>query len=411
MAEAIYSLLLKGGHVIDPASGLSAVADVAIRDGKIAQVAPDIDPGTAKKVISAEGLLVTPGLVDMHCHFYPTFPAGEDTLPCIHPDAHLPQQGVTTAVDAGTCGCRDFVRFKEDVIDRSPLRLLAFINIADGGMVSMQSEQNLGEFRPQAVAGLAAAFPDTVVGVKTAHYWVGKPFTAEHPAWASVDRTLEAARLAHLPAMFDFQPTLPERSYPQLLEKLAPGDIHTHVYAQQFPILDAQGKVNPFLFAARDRGVLFDLGHGAGSFWLRNAVPAYRQGFYPDTLSTDQYAKNIAGPVFGLTRVMAKYLNIGMPLEEVIFRTTLRPAQILHHPEIGTLQPGACADVAVLKISEGDFAFADAGQARLRGHRNLTCEMTIRAGKVLYDLNARSLPDWETAPAEYWVSPGVIREP
>ena len=210
--------------------------------------------------------------------------------------------------------------------------------------------------------------------------------------------------------MFDFQPTVPGRSYQDLvLKKMAPGDIHTHMYAQQFPVIDEDGKVSEFLFEARARGVLFDLGHGAGSFWLRNAVPAWEQGFQPDTLSTDLYFDNVAGPVFGLTHIMSKYLNIGMPLREIIFRTTQRPAQILHHTELGTLSSGSCADVTVLSVSEGKFGFADAGRAKMTGSRRLQCEMTIRAGEVVYDVNARSMCQWQDAPEEYWHSPGVIK--
>ena len=410
MSAPLYDLLLAGGRVIDPACQRDAIMDVAISQGKIARVAPSIDASQAREKIDLTGCIVTPGLVDMHCHLYPSFPVADDGLACIHPEAHLFQAGVTTAMDAGTCGIRDFLFFKERLIDRTKVRILAMINIADGGMVNLESEQRLSDFHPKAVAGMAASFPDTVVGIKTAHYWVGKPFTQEHPAWASVDSTLEAARLCGLPAMFDFQPTLPERSYQELvLKKMAPGDIHTHMYAQQFPVIDERGKVSEFLFEARARGVLFDLGHGAGSFWLRNAIPAWQQGFQPDTLSTDLYFDNVAGPVFSLNHIMSKYLNIGMSLQEIIFRTTQRPAQVLHHPELGTLKEGACADVAVFTLADGAFGFADAGRAKMTGTKKIQCEMTVRAGEIVYDVNARSLCPWEDAPEEYWHSPGVIR--
>lgn len=411
MEDRMYDLILRGGHVIDPATRCSQAMDVAIKDGYIAARAEHLAPDLARKTVDVQECYVVPGLIDMHCHLYPSFPVEPDGLSCIHPDAHLFQHGVTTAMDAGTCGIRDFVAFKERIIDTCRVRVVAMINIADGGMVNLESEQRLSEFHPKAVAGMAASFPGVVVGVKTAHYWVGKPFTKEHPAWASVDSTLEAARLAHLPAMFDFQPTLPERSYQQLvLEKMAPGDIHTHMYAQQFPVIDEHGRVSEFLFEARRRGVLFDLGHGAGSFWFRNAIPAWQQGFGPDTLSTDLYFDNVAGPVHGLTHIMSKYLSIGMPLEEIIYRTTKRPAEIIGHPELGTLQEGSCADVTVLRCEEGAFGFSDAGRARMTGGKRLVCEMTLRAGEIVYDVNARALCDWQQAPEEYWNSPGVIRD-
>lgn len=410
--EYMYDLLLKGGHVIDPKNNINEKMDVAVKDKKIALVAKDIAPQTAKKVIVLEdGLYVVPGLIDMHCHLCPTYPVADDGLSCIHPEAHLFQVGVTTAVDAGTCGIRDFVHFKENLIDKTKVRVFAMINIADGGMVNLESEQRLSDFRPKAVAGMAESFKDTVVAIKTAHYWVGKPFTREHPAWASVDATLEAARLSNLRAMFDFQPTLPERSYQDLvLKKLAPGDIHTHMYAQQFPVIDENGKVSEFLFEARNRGVLFDLGHGAGSFWFRNAIPALNHGFDPDTLSTDLYFDNVAGPVYGLTHIMSKYLSMGMPLETIIYKTTVRPAEIIGHTELGTLTPGSCADITVLDKVTGRFGFSDAGRAKMTGDKKLVCEMTIRNGEIVYDINARANCEWTNAPKEYWHSPGVIRD-
>ncbi len=406
---ALYDLLLTGGHVMDPASGISQVMDVATQNGKIAAMERNIAKDSAKLTLDVQGSYVTPGLIDMHCHLYPVHRNLPNSLSCIDPDAHMFQNGVTTAVDAGTCGIRDFLRFKEEIIDPSAVRVLAMINIANGGMLNMESEQNLADFLPSAVAGLAQSFPQIVVGVKTAHYWVGKPFTTEHPPWGSIDATLEAAELCGLPAMIDFQPTLPERSYQELvLKKLRQGDIHTHMYAQQFPVLDENGQVNPFLFEARQRGVLFDLGHGACSFWFRNAIPAWQQGFMPDTLSTDLYLDNVCGPAFGLNSVMSKYLNIGMPLEEVIFRTTLRPAQVIGRHELGRLEVGGSADIAVLEKQEGSFGFADGGRGRLTGTQRLACLLTIRAGEIVFDREAASLVDWEKADAPYWTAPGIL---
>lgn len=409
MQSATVDLLLHGGHVIDPARALDGVFDVAVKDGKIFAVEPDLSHLHAAKQADVSGLYVTPGLVDMHCHAYPHFPLADDGLACIEADAHMFQHGVTTCVDAGTCGTRDFIQFKELFADKSRVRMLAMLNIASGGMVNLESEQDYHNFHPQAVAGMARAYPQLVVAIKTAHYWVGKAFDAAHPAWASVDATLEAAALAGLPAMFDFQPTLPERSYEDLiLKKLRPGDIHTHMYAQQFPVLDEAGKVNSALHEARARGVLFDLGHGAGSFWFRNAIPALAQGFGPDTLSTDLYFDNVAGPVYGLTSILSKYWNMGMELPELIFRSTKRPAQVIGHPELGDLAPGACADIAVLEARTGSFGFADGGRARMAGTKKLECVMTVREGSIVYDLNALALPQWETAPAPYWHAPGVL---
>lgn len=404
-------LLLTGGQVIDPLSMRITAADVAVRDGSILYTGSKAGMGdiVAAKTLDVTGCYVAPGLIDMHCHCFPTFPFAGDTLPTLHPDAHMLQNGVTTAVDAGTCGWRHFPRFYEEVIQKSVVRTFAFLNIADRGMVHMTDEDDPGCFHPGIVAEVARAYDDAIVGIKTAHYWVNKPFDAAHPPWASVDAAVDAGVRCGKPCMADFQPTLPGRTYEQLLlSHLRPGDIHTHMYAQQFPVLDAQGKVSDFLFAARERGIRFDLGHGAGSFWLRNAIPALRQGFGPDTLSTDLYLDNVAGPVIGLTHVMSKFLCMGMPLEEVIRRVTVVPASVIGHPELGTLEPGSCADIAILRVQREDVHFADSGRARMAGDRVIRCVATLRGGRVVYDPYALSMHDWETAAAPYWVSPGVL---
>lgn len=402
-----YDLLLTGGRVLDPANHVDGVLDVAVKDGKIAAIGENLP--RAGKALDVAGCVVTPGLIDMHCHCYPFFPPAADSLETIHPDAHMFQNGVTTAVDAGTCGWRDFIDFKERIIDKARVRVLAFLNIASTGMVHMEGEQDCREFHPGLTAEMAKTYPDAVVGFKTAHYWVGIPFDAEHAPWASVDSMVKAGELAGLPCMADFQPNGPQRTYPDLLlHHLRPGDIHTHVYAQQFPILDGAGKVNEFLYQARERGILFDLGHGAGSFWFRNAVPALRQGFAPDTLSTDLYLDNVAGPVVGLLNIMSKYLSMGMPLEEVVLRTTARPAQVLRRPELGNLSVGGCADIAVLRTVEGPVAFADSGRARMHGKMRIECAATVRAGELVWNPWAMGMPDWEDAPAPYWTAPGVL---
>ena len=270
-------------------------------------------------------------------------------------------------------------------------------------------KSKIGNFVPEIAAAIVKSYPRQVLGIKTAHYWVGKPFDAEHPPWASVDATIQAAEASHSRALIDFQPTLPERSYPDLLlNKMRPGDIHTHMYAQQFPVLDDEGNISDFLWQAKKRGILFDLGHGSGSFWYRNAIPAFKQGYLPDTLSTDLYMNNITGPVFGLTHIMSKYLSIGMELIEVIRRVTINPAQMIGCDDIGRLSVGSTADLAAMKVLDGDFGFPDAGGAKMRGSKRIECAMTIRKGEIVYDPDARALPDWETAPAAYWVSPGVI---
>jgi dihydroorotase len=199
--------------------------------------------------------------------------------------------------------------------------------------------------------------------------------------------------------MVDFFPWLPERPYPELiLERLRPGDIHTHVFAQQFPVIDEQGRVYDHLYRARERGIIFDLGHGAGSFWFRNAVPAIRQGFLPDSISTDLHTGNVNGPVIDMLTTMSKLLNIGLSLPDVIARSTVAPAREIGRPALGTLSVGAEADVAVLALDKGSFGFVDCGKFRFTGDRRLRCVVTLRAGEVVFNPDGLALPSWETDP-------------
>lgn len=404
--ETILDMLISGGHVIDPANGIDGQMDVGIQGGKIAMVAPHISREQPAQVIDAAGLYVTPGILDIHTHVYKFRPTHKSYIECINPDAHLFASGVTTTVDAGTAGWKHFLDFKAETIDRSRVRVLALLNIASSGMVDAESEQVEAEMQPAIVASIARAFPETVVGIKSAHYWTRDPWDTAHRPWTSVEKAIEAAELCGKPVMVDFWPRPPERGYPELiLRLLRPGDIHTHIFAQQFPILDAMGNVSDFLFQARERGVVFDLGHGAASFWFRNAVPAFRQGFAPDTLSTDLHMGNINGPVISMQNTMSKFLSLGMPLQEVVQRSTSRPGQVIGRPDLGTLSVGAEADLAIFERLEGAFGFTDCGRARLAGSQKLECRLTLRAGQVVYDPTGLSMPDWEHAPEAYWKIP------
>jgi len=309
---------------------------------------------------------------------------------------------VTTLVDAGTAGADTFLQEKEEVIDNAKVRVLAFLNVVANGM-NGGLEQTVDQMDPQLCAQTIGKFPDLIVGVKTAHYWTEKPWDAAHPPWAAVDQAIECGRLANVPVMFDFWPR-PERTYADLiLKKARPGDIHTHVFAQQFPILLADGKLNPILTEARQRGVFFDVGHGAGSFWFRNAVPAVKQGFIPDSMSTDLHLGDFT--VLSMTEVMSKFLAMGVPLEDLIRRSTVNPANEIRRPELGTLSIGREADVAVLEVLHGHFGYIDDGVARMDGNVKLVARMTIRAGRILYDPSGLSMVEWGKAPKQYFTTP------
>ncbi len=407
-SEKSFDMLLKGGHVIDPANNVDGKMDVGIKEKKIVRVAPNIPADEAVNVADVSDYYVTPGILDIHTHVYTFRQTTGYYIMCLNADAHLFSSGVTTTVDAGTAGWKDFPDFKERCIDKAKTRILAFINIASGGMVNSDSEQNVSELNPKIAAAVAEAYSDVVVGIKTAHYWTKKPWDADHPPWASIERAVKAGDLCGKPIMVDFWPRPPERSYPDLiLEKLRPGDIHTHVFARQFPIIDENGGVYDHLFKARDRGVIFDVGHGAASFWFRNSVRALKGGFPPDSISTDLHMGNINGPVVSMLNTMSKYLSMGMPLQEVIMRSTIAPAREIGHPELGNLSVGSEADVAVLKCLEGTFGFTDCGKAKMIGKQKLECAMTMRAGSIVYDPAGLSMPEWENAPEAYWKIPEI----
>jgi dihydroorotase len=401
-----YDLLLKGGHVIDPANHIDDVRDVAVFQGKIAAVERDIPADQAGKVVDVSKLLVTPGLIDIHYHVghggapldWFTPEARAHALPLGIPADMALQSGVTTIVDAGTAGAETFLQEKEEVIDRARVRVLAFLNIVGNGMGGAL-EQSLDEMDPKVCAATITKYKDIIVGVKTAHYWTKEPWDAEHVPWAAVDRAIECATLANVPVMYDFWPR-PERTYEDLLKKMRPGDIHTHVFAQQFPIILADGKINPALAEARARGVIFDVGHGAGSFWFRNAVPAQKQGFVPDSMSTDLHMGDFN--VVSMTNVMSKFLAMGVPLDDIIRRSTVNPAAEIHRPELGTLTVGKDADIAVLELAKGHFSYIDCGVARFDGNANLTARMTIRAGRIAYDPSGLSMVEWEKARPQYF---------
>jgi dihydroorotase len=388
-AQKKYDLLLQGGHVIDPANRIDSVMDVAVENHHIAAVAAHIDPSLAVKAIDVSGLYVTPGLVDIHVHVYAgtgeaaSYAGGNS----VYPDGFTFRAGVTTVADAGCSGWKNFEDFKAHVIDRSKTRVLAFLNIVGAGMRGPKYEQNLDEMDPKAAAAMARKYPGVIVGIKTAHYLA--------PDWTAVDRAVEAGTLANIPVMVDFGAFLPERPYQQLVtSKLRPGDISTHMYRDLVPMLDAQGKVLPYLFEARKRGVIFDVGHGGGSFLFRQAVPAIQQGWVPDSISTDLHIGSMNSGMKDMLNLMSKFLNMGIPLTDVIRDSTSNPAKEIKHPELGTLSVGSDADIAVLRLEHGRFGFVDNSGARMAGDRKLICEMTVRDGQVVWDLNGLASDDW-----------------
>jgi dihydroorotase len=388
-----FDLLIRNGHVIDPGNTIDAVMDVAIAGGKIARVAASIDPASARRVADATGLYVVPGLIDIHAHvFYGTekdaYLSNSDTA--VPPDSHSFRSGQTTLVDAGGAGWRNFLQFKEQVIDRSRTRVLAFINIVGSGMKGGPVEQNLSDMDAKLTAMRIRQYKELIVGVKVAHY--------TGPDWDPVTRAVEAGRDANVPVMVDFGMQKPPLALDDLLlRRLRPGDILTHMYAHvsgRTPIVDDGGKVRPFVWEARKRGVIFDAGHGGGSFLFAQAVPAMAQGFRPDVISTDLHTGSMNAGMKDILNTMSKFLNMGMPLPDVIRSNTSRAAEVIKRPDLGHLSVGAEADVAVLNVRRGTFGFVDSGGGKLSGDRKLECELTVKGGQVVWDLNGISRPLW-----------------
>ena len=379
-----YDLLLKGGRVIDPANNVDGVFDVAIAGRYISAVENDIAPELARKVANVSGLIVTPGLIDLHAHFY-GYPAA------VLPDAHCLPEGTTTAVDAGGAGHLTFDDFDRKIISKSKTNVFALINIAGEGMVGLP-EQDLDGMDVDLTTAKIDQRPDRIVGVKVAHY--------AGPGWQPLDRGVQAAENTGTYVMVDQAPIKSRPNNEMLLEHLRPGDITTHCYGFDKPMIDSNNKVKPYFFEARERGVKFDVGHGAGSFSFRIAKNAIEQGFPPDTVSTDMHTASILSNQGTMPETMTKMLALGMDLPDIIERSTWAPALTIGHPELGNIGQTAFADIAVLEIAEGDFGLTDNGSGNrvYPSDKRIVCQMTVRNGEIVWDKNGRSRDSWTNTP-------------
>jgi dihydroorotase len=386
-AQPRYDLLLKGGHVIDPKNHIDAVRDVAIADGHIARVAEKIDAAEARQTIDLAGLYVTPGLIDIHVHVFKRGRIGESS---IDPDAFSFRTGVTTMADAGTSGWKEFPDFRDRIIKQAKTRVLAFLNIvADGMGTGHEDEPDEMDF--EGAARTAKENPGIVVGFKSAHY--------AGPGWASIEGAVKAGNLTKLPVMVDFGRITPDRRINTLLlDKLRPGDIYTHCFSGHREEVMENGKLNPVFPAARKRGIIFDIGFGQASFYWYVAVPAYQAGFAPDSISTDLHARSMNAGMKDMDNVMSDILSLGSPIAEVIRMSTWAPAQEIQHKELGNLDVGAEADVAVLRIEKGKFGLMDSAGARRPGTERVRCELTLRKGQVMWDMEGRATQDWHNFP-------------
>ena len=385
-----YDLLIKNGHLIDPKNQINSKKDIAIAAGKIAKVADEIAVAQSKKVIDARGLYVVPGLIDIHTHvFVGTKPDKfADGIYSVSPDDFTFKSGVTTVVDAGTSGWRNFPLFKEQVIDKSQTRVLAFVNIAGSGMSGKPMQENIDDMNADSVALVAKIYQAIIVGVKIGHY--------EGSDWAPFEKALEASRQSNTPLFVECH--LPQFTLEDQLRKMRPGDIITHSFeevSERMPVVDDKEKVRGFVLAAKQRGVLFDVGHGGAGFWFSQAIPAYQQGLSPNTFGSDLHRFSMNAGMKNMLNIMSKYMAIGMAVEDVITRATWNAAKSIKRDDLGNLNEGAIADIALLSVQTGKFGFVDAAGSRLEGTRKLEAELTIREGKIVWDLNGLAAKPWK----------------
>jgi dihydroorotase len=388
-----YSIVIKGGHVIDPKNNINDVMDIAVKDGRISLIAKNIDAKEGIQVVNAEGLYVTPGLIDIHVHVFNGTNLDQQYMngpSSVDPDGFTFRVGVTTVVDAGCAGWRTFPAFKRQTIDRSQTRVLAFLNIVGEGMRGNPFEQNLKDMDPQVTAKFALDNKSDIVGIKLAHF--------EGPDWTPVDRSVEAGKLANIPVMIDFGGSNPPLSIEELfMQHLRPGDIFTHCFAQlgnsRESIVDPQtSSVKSFVREAVKRGIIFDVGYGGISFAFSQGIPAVKSGLYPQTISTDLHIGSMNGAMKDMLTTMSKFLAMGMDLQSVIKASTWTPAQVIKREELGNLSLGSEADIAILNIRKGKFGLFDYTGYKIEADKKLECEMTIRAGKIVYDLNGIAEP-------------------
>ena len=381
-------LLIKNGHVIDPKNAIDEQMDVAVSGGKIIKVAKNIPSSEAKKTIDATGMFVTPGFIDPHTHVFVGNNQGfADGFSSVSPDDITLKAGITTVVDAGTSGWRNFPLFKKNIIDRSTTRVLVFLNIAGSGMTGFPSEEDMNDMDARMTSLVIKQYPDIIVGVSLGHFR-GKE-------WTPFERAIEACDIANVP--FFLECHLPEYSLDELLKRMRPGDIFSHTYctaSDRECILDDKGKLKNSVIDAQKKGIKFDVGHGGGMFHFDIAVPALKQGLIPSSFGSDLHRSSMNSGMKNMLETMSKFLNLGMSLQEVINSATWSPASYIKRSDIGNLSPGAEADIAVISVRKGSFGFIDTKNNKLTGDRRLEAELTVKAGKVVWDLNGLAAKAW-----------------
>ncbi len=371
-----HDLILKGGHIVDPSQNLDGAADIAFAAGRVAAIGKDIKSAEGADIRDVSGRLVSPGFIDLHTHVY----WGGTSLGVDATDAAR-QSGVTTLVDAGSAGPGNFLGFLKHVIEPSDPRILAYLHVSFAGIFAFSKRIMVGEssdlrlMSPADAVAVANDHRDVIIGIKVR---VGRNASGSSGA-APLDIALQAAEELALPLMCHIDE--PPPSYEDVLDRLRPGDVLTHCF-RPFPNspVTGQGAIKPAVFAARQRGVLFDVGHGMGSFAFKTARAMLAAGFVPDTISSDLHILNLEGPVFDQATTLSKFLNLGMPLADVIRATTVNAAAAIRRPELGTLRRGSAGDATIFSVSEGRFPFVDSLGEQMIGSKKIKIDGVVLKG-------------------------------
>jgi dihydroorotase len=367
-----YDLILKGGHVIDPSQKIDRVCDVAFSAGKVAAVGKDLKASPTTDIRNVQGKTVSPGLI--------VYWGG--TSLGIDAEEFCRTSGVTTAVDTGSAGPGNFLGFRKHVIEKSEVRILAYLHVSFAGIYGFSKTVMVGEseeirlLAPKDCVEVAEKNRDVLVGIKIR---VGRHSSGTQ-GWAALKMALEVADEVGMPLMCHIDH--PPPSYEDVVNSLRPGDVLTHAF-RPFPNTpcNAQGKVKPEVLAARQRGVIFDIGHGMGSFAFKTARAMLANGFPPDVISSDVHALCIDGPAFDQVTTMSKFLCMGMPLSDVIAASTVNAAHAMKRPELGSLKPGSVGDATILSIQDGNFAYTDVVGETLDGKQRIVSDGVVIAGK------------------------------
>ena len=373
-----YDLLLTGGHLIDPSQKIDSIKDVGFKDGRVVEVNDKLDHALAEKVYDISDNIITPGLIDLHTHIY-----WGGTSIGIDPTDYARRCGTTTMVDAGTAGAGNFAGFREHIIKPTRPRILAYLNISFAGIFAFSDTVMVGEsedvrlLHPRACLNVANLNKDFLVGIKVR---VGARASGSM-GHAPLDIALEVAEEAGLPVMchLDWPPPSPI----EVINRLREGDVLTHCF-RPFPAAPARsdGRIREEILEARERGVIFDIGHGVGSFGFETAETMLNAGFLPDAISSDVHSLSIKGPAYDQLVTLSKFLHLGMSITDIIAASTTGPARAIRRPDLGTLSPGSIGDATILSIEKGEFIFTDSLGHTRSGEKKFTLKGIVLDGEM-----------------------------